>query len=283
MTSRKFITACCLLAGMSISLIGCGSKKQAQSTSPAQTVTTFTAADTHKSLDAYSRPWDKLRMPLTVRLSQPKSVSISGTATMVRGKSLTLSFRVFGMEVAVLYLTQDSLLAIDKFHKRYVMEPLAPVLGGFPVNIDNVQDLLTGRPFLLGSDKTIAADASKFDIDVTSDSNIWTMIPKKMPSKVEYGFSFDSMLSLVALIVKVADKAPVDLTYSPAEQTPVGPFSPQIAIEAQAGKTAVAGTISYNFGKLKTDKAVDDRPIQQPGSNYERIPAKSLLKIVSSL
>lgn len=283
MTTRHFIAACCLSISMAFTLVGCGSKKQAQTTAPLLNGTTITETDTHTTLEQYSEPWQKLRMPLTVKLSQPKSVSISGTATMVRGRSVTLSFRVFGMEVAVLYLTPDSLLAIDKFHKRYVMEPLAPVLGGFPVNIDNVQDLLTGRPFLLGSDKPIADNASRFDIEVTSGSNVWTMIPKKMPSKFEYGFSFDSMLSLVALIVKVADKSPVEIAYSPAERTPAGIFSPKITINATAGKTAVAGTISYNFGKIKTDDAVDAREIERPGSNYERIPAKSLLKIVSGL
>lgn len=283
MTSRQFIAACGLSVCMAISLIGCGSQKQAQTTSSAQTGISSAAVDTRQALEQYSSQWEKLRMPLTVKLSQPKSVSISGTATMVRGSSVTLSFRVFGMEVAVLYLTSDSLLAIDKYHKRYVMEPLAPLLGGFPVNIDNVQDLLTGRPFLLGSDKTIAADASKFDIDVTDGNSVWTMIPKKMPSKVEYGFSFDSMLSLVALIVKASDKNPVDISYSPAETTPVGPLSPKITIEAKAGKTDIAGSISYNFGKLKTDNAVDASEIKKPGSNYERIPAKNLLKMVSAL
>lgn len=283
MTLRHLIAACGLSVCMAISLVGCGSKKQAQTTATAQLGTSFSKTDTRKALEQYSQPWQKLRMPLTVKLSQPKSVSFSGTATMVRGRSVTLSFRVFGMEVAVLYLTPDSLLAIDKFHKRYVMEPLAPVLGGFPVNIDNVQDLLTGRPFLLGSDKSIVDDAGKFDIDVAGGSNVWTMIPEKMPSKVEYGFSFDTMLNLVALIVKVADKAPVDISYSPAETTSVGLLSPMVTIDAKAGKTAVAGTVSYNLGKLKTDDAVDAREIQTPGSNYERIPAKSLLKIVSSL
>lgn len=264
----------------------CRSNKSAVAPSNQSTSTLPLTAPDQKEckqvLASYSNDWQRLKVPMTLRLAKPKSMSVSGNAIFDRGRSITLSMRFLGMEVACLYLTSDSLLAIDKYHKRYVHEALKPILGGFPVNIANVQDLLLGRPFLLGSEAPISTLASKFDIATTTGSTTWTMIPKSTPQGVEYGFSFDDVVRLAGLIVKSGAHQPVTVVYGTPRQTAeAGPVSPSVTVEAMAGKTAVDATIEWELKKARWDKEVELRNIT-PGKGYERIPASKLLKSVAS-
>lgn len=49
------------------------------------------------------REWTNVSMPVKVRVTQPQKMTLSGTATMVRGEYVFISLRVFGFEVAQLY------------------------------------------------------------------------------------------------------------------------------------------------------------------------------------
>ena len=162
------------LVFLALLLAGCGSSKKSGKSneySPETGSVTPGAVSTDdcRQVLANYGLWQRLKTPVTLRLYSPKSVSISGNAVMERGKSIMISLRFLGMEIGSLYVTNDSIQIIDKFNKRYVKEPLAQLLAGFPVNISNVQDLLLGRPFLLGSERPVADMPGKFDI--TADSN----------------------------------------------------------------------------------------------------------------
>lgn len=69
---------------------------------------------------------------MNVSLKLPKRISASGTMTMTRGKDISISMRVLGIEVATLYITGDSVIALDKWHKYYLAESVESLLGGCP-------------------------------------------------------------------------------------------------------------------------------------------------------
>lgn len=281
---KSFLPALAIII-LTFALSGCGTKKQTGAAGQYQQTpeTGFPASETYckNVLGAYNE-WTRVKLPVTVNLRQPKSISLSATATMERGKSITISLRFIGMEVGVLYLTSDSLLAIDKFNKVYVNEPLKPLLGGFPANISNVQDLLLGRPFLLGNENTLSSVMNKFEYKANADSDSWILRPKSFPSGMEYEFAFHPISSLSSLTVKAGKHGPVTVFFTQAVSTPSGPMAPAVNIETQVGKTAIDASIKWNFQKARWGSDIDVKKPTIP-RNAERIPASKLLKMLPSL
>ncbi|MDE7407820.1 MAG: DUF4292 domain-containing protein [Muribaculaceae bacterium] len=112
---------------ITVFLTGCRSKKVAESAEP-QHWTTFSA-------------------PVKLKLETPKRMSISGRCSMEYGKSISLSVRMLGMEVATIYVTPDSVFAATtKFQKYYMKESLSSVLDDNYVPFEGLQDLLAGDP-----------------------------------------------------------------------------------------------------------------------------------------
>ena len=281
---KSFLPALAIIF-LTFALSGCGTKKQTGAAGQYHQTpeTGFPASETYckNVLGAYNE-WTRVKLPVTVNLRQPKSISLSATATMERGKSITISLRFLGLEVGVLYLTSDSLLAIDKFNKVYVNEPLKPLLGGFPANISNVQDLLLGRPFLLGNENTLSSVINKFECKANADSDSWILRPKSFPSGMEYEFAFHPISSLSSLTVKAGKHGPVTVYFTQAVSTPSGPMAPAVNIEAQVGKTAIDASIKWNFQKARWGSDIDVKKPTIP-RNAERIPASKLLKMLPSL
>ena len=281
---KSFLPALAIII-LTFALSGCGTKKQTGAAGQYQQTPEngFPASETYckNVLGAYNE-WTRVKLPVTVNLRQPKSISLSATATMERGKSITISLRFIGMEVGVLYLTSDSLLAIDKFNKVYVNEPLKPLLGGFPANISNVQDLLLGRPFLLGNENTLSSVMNKFEYKANADSDSWILRPKSFPSGMEYEFAFHPISSLSSLTVKAGKHGPVTVFFTQAVSTPSGPMAPAVNIETQVGKTAIDASIKWNFQKARWGSDIDVKKPTIP-RNAERIPASKLLKMLPSL
>ena len=80
--------------------------------------------------------WEYVKIPVTVRLRQPKEMSIGGTAWMRRDSSIVISLKYMGFEVGSMSLTNDSVTVIDKMHKSFMAERLDKFLGGMVVPSD---------------------------------------------------------------------------------------------------------------------------------------------------
>lgn len=287
--SLRFVSSFAALILLA-ALYSCGSKKQvaASSSASASSYTSSSSFSASSSSDAaivanYSPSWDRLQLPITLRLRQPKSISLSGTAIFDRGRSLTISLRfpIIG-EVAAVQLTADSVIAIDKVSKNFVAEPLSGVLAGYPVTVADIQDLLLGRPFLIGSSDPISKTISKFDLEPSSTGrSAWLMIPKSHPDAIEYGFSLDDMFRLVAMVVKAGSREPVAVTYSSPVSTSSGIFASTLSFSAVLGKTSIDFSVESSFGKAKWNSDVQLRELSVP-KNYSRLSSASLMKVLTS-
>ncbi|MCM1348674.1 MAG: DUF4292 domain-containing protein [Firmicutes bacterium] len=269
-----------LLLACTLILSSCGSHKKVsipQVTTPATTLPS-TAVNANIGLEKYSTSWERLKIPMTLRLNSPKSISVSGQTIMERGKSITLSLKFLGMEVGVIHITSDSVFAMDKFNKKYLAEGFRKFLGGFPLTMTNVQDLLLGHPFLLGSAEPVEKEISKFSIENdTANPPLVTMIPDEHPNGMEYGFTLNSAMQLAMLIIKAGAREPVTISYGNQVMSNNIPVTTSVTIEATAGKTAIDADIEWNTSKIKWNSDVELRDFTAP-KGYQRIDAEKLLK-----
>ncbi|MBO5053588.1 MAG: DUF4292 domain-containing protein [Muribaculaceae bacterium] len=102
-------------------------------------------ADLNAIISAASHDWHDVKMPVKVAIDEPMSMSMSGRATLVRDSLINISMRVFGMEVAVVNITADSVLVIDKYHKYYFNESLSNVMGSHKITVGEMQNIMLGR------------------------------------------------------------------------------------------------------------------------------------------
>ena len=258
-----------------IYMAGCSSSKNAAKQVAGETTTVAAKGSTpFESMVATYGDWTSLRVPVTLRVSGTKNLSIGGTATMVRDKSLTMSLRFFGMEIGSLYVGADSLVVIDKVNRQYMVQPVGDALAGFDVNISNLQDLLLGRVFLLGKEKLTPAMASDFKITDNADGMLLT--PRKQPSAVSYSFMVNGGV-LNLLTVDRGSGEPVTCTYADALETEGGRVAGSATVAAKLKDKPLELEFDWNFGKARWNDPSDVKDLKIP-SGYTRRTAAEILK-----
>lgn len=266
-----------------VTLAGCSSSRKA--VAPVLSDTKISSVSDMRvgvrSLISRYGKWERLRIPVTVNLSSPKNISISGTAIMERGKSIMISLKFWGMGIGNLYITNDSVSVVDKVHKIYASESVGDMLAGFDVNVSNVQDLLLGRLFQLGVDDVAADTYRNAEMEIVSDSS-WILVPENSSGQINYGFSFTPADALNALIVQSGKHQPVSFMYSPAVQTACGLFSPEVSVSYSAGKTVIDANLSWDMGKARWNSDVELR-VPSVNSKYRQIPSTDIPRIISKL
>lgn len=127
----KLLKTTFYIAFLALILVSCRSKKAA----------------TSESYTSQPSEWTTLYAPIDLNLHNPSKMSMSTRATMRNGEYIHLSMRFLGMEMATLYLNNDSIFFVDKYHKYLFAEPLADVLGQnySTMTIGEIQNLFLGR------------------------------------------------------------------------------------------------------------------------------------------
>lgn len=216
--------------------------------------------------------WDGVKMPVTLNLISPKSMSIGGTLTMERDRSVHLSFRFFGMEVASMMVTEDSIFAVYKVEKIYFAESIRDLLGGFPATVGNVQDLLLGRPFILG-ENTLSRSLCRLD----GNGATWTISPERSPAGMSYDFTVDTPTgNLELLTVNIPSRSPIVADYSDFALSDTGPMAGMTSLSAKSGNTRFAAEITLNPRKAEWGKGLGKTWSAPKG--YRRVIAADILK-----
>lgn len=168
-----------------IVLSGCGSSKKAVTPSSGAISGKVSFAE----VVGNSPKWNDVEVPINVRISSPINFNISGRAKMIRGKIVDISLRMLGFEVGRIYLDSDSVFGYIKTSKMCIAESLGDLTAQIPVNISNIQDLLTGVLFIVGNKSLSGADKKYFSIEPENGGAM--MIPNKQPNQFQYGFFVD--------------------------------------------------------------------------------------------
>lgn len=94
--------------------------------------------------------WTDVQMPITATMidAEGKGQSLSGRLTMVRDSAIEISLRAMGVEAALAYIDNDTVVVADKYHKQFLAEPYCSVFGASGLSLANLQDALLGTPFV---------------------------------------------------------------------------------------------------------------------------------------
>ncbi len=230
-------------------------------------------ADFAKLTESYGT-WQDVKIPLSVSLSQPVKAGISGTVTMTRDRDIYISMRFLGMEVLSIYVTQDSLFATYKPGKLYVAESLDGLLGGFPVTVGNVQDLLLGRAFVAG--RGLLTTGMAADVTVTKASKGYVITPASVRG-VGYTFSVNASDQVAMLTVTPSGSEAVTVTYGTDVSTKAGNVSPTATVLANVPGARINATLEWDLDNARWNSGSTKTWTAPKG--YKKVHAADLLQL----
>jgi len=274
----RYIRAMLVASVSLLILTGCGASKSV-SEAGRRPVATATAVQRADSLAASYGDWSTVSMPVRLSISEPRQFSVNARCTMRRGDFISMSVRMLGFEVASLWLDNDSIHAVDKYHKRYLSEGLRRFLGGADVTIADLQDLLLGRAFVAGANGGTLTPAllPRMRIDPMDEGVM--LLPVNEPAEFNYGFVLsDTDNHLAAATVLAGEKHAVVVNYDDFRKTPAGETAQRTAIETVRGRR-LAAAFGWNLKSAKWNDGTDQR--WTPPSGYARVSSGQLMEMLS--
>ncbi|MCI9284594.1 MAG: DUF4292 domain-containing protein [Muribaculaceae bacterium] len=237
----------------------------------------YTVPEMVRGLNARAGDWESVRIPVSVSLKSPVSMKLSGTLSMVRDREILLSLRFFGFEVAAARISDDSIQAYAKQpSKLYVSESVSDLLGGFPVNVGNLQSVILGQIFMAGS-----RDLDIGRCTVAFRPEDYTVTPPAPRKGISYSFTAataDNLLRTLSVNHTGGASGSVEYTYD--STTPERGLPGEIEVQGTMNKRKVELGLTLNTGKTEWDRA-ENRKFTIP-SGCRKVKASALLKLLSS-
>ncbi|MDE7449369.1 MAG: DUF4292 domain-containing protein [Paramuribaculum sp.] len=276
----------CVLAGLlAAGMNSCGSHKQTvvadQSyESIERTISGGSYAERFASILQADDQWTRVKLPVTFGLETPARFSVTGTAQIERGESVFVSFRMLGFEVAQLFVTDDRIVLIDKYHRKYVEESTSKLLNGVNVTVDDLQSLLLGQPFVAGvAGEELSRAIKAIDIEEIDDN--WD-VSLSTDIGVDYGFMFNSNNNLGYFSAGFDNTIPFFVCeYSSPVSHGESLFASGARFTVRTGNDPnknFVGSVTWNFDKASWDDNVEPRKVSTP-SGYDRVTAAELLQL----
>ena len=230
------------------------------------------------------RPWHTVNVPVKVELRSPARLSLSGRASMVRDSLIHISMRVFGLEVAVLHATPDSVYCIDKVHKLVVAERLDGLTDRTGLTIGQLQQLLLGRFFVPGEDGAPSRRSKHLKLNAAPDSlDSWTMTatPRRGPEYLLLYTVGASDNQLSSLEVSLPAGKSLTFGYSDWKSCDLGSLPRTLTCSTTVASKKLDAQLQYSPTNLSVDS--DDIPsFRRPSGSYRYIRLADLLKTLSS-
>ena len=215
--------------------------------------------------------WTTLKAGGSVSIGGSKPLSSSMQIRMERGKSIYISVRPMGiMEVARLVIVGDTLLVIDKLHKRYILESAKLLTSGIPIDVSTLQDIFLGRAFILGNGTLNSGMASL--VTLANIDGTYMVRPKEQYKGFEYDFKFDKNYH-----IKSEKVATYSVDYSGVKTSLAGYIATKVNMATKIGKSPMSLALDYS-GFTWNERVTIDAKIP---SNYTRVSGSSLLGIFS--
>lgn len=264
-----------LLVALTAAMSACSSHRKAAVAERVPRKPAMAVGEVAALASTYSQ-WETLNVPFSFRCSRPMSLSASGRATMVRDKWIYLSMRMLGFEIASVYVSSDSCIVADKYHKTLITEPLDALTARTGLTVGDLQDILLGRAFYPGSGTLCDIDAPQVLFSPGEAGEFTTLTPRRLPAGAEWYFTIDSSPVLRAISVEAEGHAPVTAVYEGAYGTPAGIASAQLTIEAESADRAIEATVQWDLAKAKWNETVSEPSLSFKG--YKRLSGRDALR-----
>ncbi|MDO4511032.1 MAG: DUF4292 domain-containing protein [Bacteroidales bacterium] len=267
-------------------MTSCGSQKAAVadtakvSTASVEAPATQQVSHVAKIANSFGA-WTTLKAGGSVSIGAGKSLSSSMQMRMERGKSIYISVRPMGiMEVGRLIITGDTLIVIDKLHKRYLKEDARLLTAGIPINVSTLQDIFLGRAFILGKGTLNSGMANL--VSLVNVDGSYMIRPKEQFEGFEYDFKFDKNYRIKALEVIPASSTDKVTTYSvdyaDVKTSLAGYIASKVNVATKINRQPLSLSLEYS-GYTWNEEVVIDTKIP---ANYTRVTGSSLLSLFSA-
>lgn len=227
----------------------------------------------------YQADWSSFKSGGNAELSMGgRSLNSSMQMRMHRGKAIYVSLRpIMGIEAAKMVISGDSILLVDKLHKRYVYEKASLLTNGVPVTVDILQDIFLGRAFELGKGSFTHALKDDFTVEPTADGKI-KLKPTNQFKGFEYNFIYDSKGNILSLDVTPSKSgaSTYSVTYSDIKPSVAGRVAGEVKVATKMGGKAFVLNLDYKDMNWNEVFTIDTNA---PGSKYKRIEAKDIMSI----
>lgn len=262
-------------------LTACGTTKKATDTVPSgedMGQSSTTTIDPLKLVTSTLGDWQTMQTGGNISIKASSNFSSSIQVRMVRDEAIYISLRpLLGIEVGKLLITADSLYAVDKVHKRYVAEKVSLLTAGIPVTVSDVQDIFSGRPFIIG--KGTLNESLFQQVSIIRDGNKIGFFPTEGYKGYNYNFMFNSKGSILSLDImpQGSSTAAYQVKYSDVRSTEAGNIAHSIDVNAAVEKRKLDFSLKYKDidwnGKVKIERGIP--------SGYTRMKASDLFSMFS--
>lgn len=197
---------------------------------------------------------------------------------MKRGEYISVSLRpLLGIEVGKLYISRDSIIVVDKYHKYYVAEDVSTLTAGIPFSLENLQDVFLNRAFILNQGTLTRYDQGKTTLD-KGINGTWSITPKDKVMGHNYSFSFNSDNQLISLTLLDEDGVkPYSVSYGNFIVSANGSWMAQdMLIKIQLGDKVIGLVNNLNLSSCQWNKgSIEQKPSP---SGYKRIPLTDFIQ-----
>ena len=266
----KAIKALVLLMSVAMAMIGTSCSSSRQAVNNGQTPS---GIDSKIGEYAQYATWKTLvsKGKVTLTAGAGKTVSSSMQMKMIAGRSISISVRpLLGIEMARLYIANDEIIILDRYHKIYVREKASVLTSGVPVDITTLQDILLGRPHILGKGTFTAALAG--DVVLTADKGT---VKLEQYEGFNYAYVFNADRNLERLDVSPAGGESIySANYRNVGTTLAGKVATEVDVATKLNGTDIALSLSLKTLTWNNDISDD---IEIP-ADYQEATGSSIIK-----
>ena len=208
-----------------------------------------------------------------------KSMGSSMQMRMQRGKSIYVSIRpVLGIEAAKMVIHNDSVMLVDKLHKRYILEKASLLTNGVPVTVETLQDIFLGRAFSLGKGSLTQSLKDDFSAEQQPDGKV-ILKPREQFKGYTYIFTYDSNKNILALdVTPVKDGTSIcNVAYSDVQGSVAGKVASKVNVSTKIHGSGLKIDLEYSGMKWNEKFDIDTKSPK----NYKRVDAKDISSFFS--
>lgn len=264
--------SCCIAAALSLAACRSGVKSVVSPENRLEVENKIPVAERFGNVVAGMPEWKSMSVPVSVSISSPVSISFNGRAYFTRGRSVYISLRKLGFEVAQLYVTADSAYVVDKFNKRYIAESLEGVSADCPFTVGDVQNMFMGQPFLPGG----SLSPEKFVLE--ERDGMWLALPRIQPRAMQLGFVFSLEDDALDAFAVQSGQTVFTVEYSGHQPSAGGPVATADAITFKSSRLTAAVTLRWAWNQSRWNSPDDIKTWSMPKGSYRQMDAASLLK-----